>query len=440
MIEELKAVLERIKSTSSNNGKISILEEFKDDERIKQGLYFLFNDFIITGLSTKKISKQVGALQNANLTTLEQAISYLESNKTGTDVDIANVQYFLSNHEDSRKFLEQYLTKTYKCGITAKSINKAFGEQFIPEFACQLAHPYTKFTDRVNDVFTLTTKLDGHRTIAVVDKFGDTTFFTRKGKPIDGLNDLSADIKDFANGSGILGSVKYNDGFVLDGEAIVSGEVEKSKVFQETGKIIRKDGVKTGIALHVFDLIPTEEFFSGESSDTYNTRRIVMDSFFGKKEYENLKLVDVLYQGKDVSLITSIMDQAVANGEEGLMINLDETYKTKRHPGILKVKEFFTDDLLVTGIFEGNKGSKYEGTLGGVTVDYKGNSVKVGSGFTDDDRDKFFKNPELIVGKVIEVQYFEETTNQKDDGVSLRFPVFLSLRDDKEAEDVNIEE
>jgi DNA ligase-1 len=35
-----------------------------------------------------------------------------------------------------------------------------------------------------------------------------------------------------------------------------------------------------------------------------------------------------------------------------------------------------------------------------------------------------------MIGKIIEVQYFEETTNA-DGGISLRFPVFKDVRTDK---------
>ena len=38
----------------------------------------------------------------------------------------------------------------------------------------------------------------------------------------------------------------------------------------------------------------------------------------------------------------------------------------------------------------------------------------------------FYKNPEKIVGKVINVQYFEETIN-KEGEISLRFPTFKYL-------------
>lgn len=440
MLEELRAVLERVKSTSGSNDKISILEEFKDNDNVRNGLYFLFNDFIVTGLSDKKISKELGVLPNVNINTLPDAIDYLMAHKTGTDIDIANIQNYISQNEDSRQFLEQYLTKSFKCGITAKSVNKAFGESFIPEFACQLAHPYAKYSDRVQGIFTLTTKLDGHRTIVAVDSLGNSSFFTRKGKAIEGLNQIADDIKTFANKSGILGNVKYTNGFVLDGEGIILDDsVPKNKVFQETGKIIRKNGTKTGLAFKVFDLIPIDEFYSGESTLKYLNRRADMDTFFDKEDYEHLSLVPALYIGDDTNIISTIMLDQTGAGEEGIMINLDETYKTKRHPGILKVKEFFTDDLLVTDIYEGGKGTKYANTLGGVYVDYKGSKVGVGSGFSDEERDLFFNDPESIIGRIVEVQYFEETTNSKNEEVSLRFPVYKGIREDKSEDDVNVE-
>lgn len=439
MIEELKAVLERIKKTSSKNSKVEIISEFKNDENIRKGFNFLFNDFIITGLALKKIEKDVNMPYSQELDTLDEVMTYLEGHKTGSDVDIANIQNFLSKNESNKEFLIQFLTKTFKAGITAKSVNKGFGEDFIPEFACQLANSYEKFSDKVTGVFTLTTKLDGHRTIVNVDKFGKTTFFTRKGKSIFGLEDIASSILDFANNSGLLGMVDYNHGFVLDGEITISELEDKSKTFQETGKLLRKDGLKKGLTFHVFDLIPKQEFFSGESSHTYLSRRDHMEMAFSKTSYSELKLVPCLYMGEDTSLIKEYLDVEIKNGEEGIMINTDEVYKNKRHSGLLKVKEFFTDDLLVTGVYKGGKGTKYDGLLGGVYVDYKGNKVSVGSGFDDKEREVFIKNPKLIVGKVIEVQYFEETTNQKDNGLSLRFPTFKGIREDKDETDVNIE-
>ena len=56
--------------------------------------------------------------------------------------------------------------------------------------------------------------------------------------------------------------------------------------------------------------------------------------------------------------------------------------------------------------------------------------MKVGSGFSDELRRQIWTHEVMIVGKIVEIQYFEETTNA-DGGISLRFPVFKDFRPDK---------
>lgn len=439
-VEIVKSVLDRIKTTSSKNDKIDILKEFEDNQIIRDTLRFLFNEFIVTGLAIKKIEKEVGVTPGGDINNLAEAFDYLKYNNTGSDVNIAEIQYFIEQQdEENQTFLKQIFTKTYRCGITAKTVNMAFPKD-IPEFACQLANSYAKHADKVKSVFTLSTKLDGHRSIVTVDSLGNAKFFTRKGNPVDGLTEISEDIRHIANENGILGTKIYNKGFVFDGEITLSEVKDKSKTFQETSKVIRKDGEKTGLKLNIFDLVPLDEFFAGESSLTYQQRRADMDRTVGRETRNNVSLLGSLYTGTDLSQIVTVLDDALSNDEEGIMINLDTTYKTKRNSGILKVKEFTSDDLLVTGIYEGSKGSKYEGMLGGVYVDYKGTQVGVGSGFSDEERLEYFENPDLIVGKIIEVQYFGETENQKNEDKSMRFPVFRMIRDDKDEDDVSYED
>jgi len=64
--------------------------------------------------------------------------------------------------------------------------------------------------------------------------------------------------------------------------------------------------------------------------------------------------------------------------------------------------------------------------LGAAIVTYKGKRVRVGSGFSDEQRQQFWANPNSIKGKIIEVQFHEETP----DG-SLRHPRFVRVREDK---------
>jgi DNA ligase-1 len=61
-----------------------------------------------------------------------------------------------------------------------------------------------------------------------------------------------------------------------------------------------------------------------------------------------------------------------------------------------------------------------------VTIMHKNHPVRVGSGFSIEQRQDFYKHPKKILGKIITVQYFAESKNQEG-GISLRFPTFKIL-------------
>ena len=64
--------------------------------------------------------------------------------------------------------------------------------------------------------------------------------------------------------------------------------------------------------------------------------------------------------------------------------------------------------------------------LAAVVIEHKGYQVKVGSGFSINERQQFFANPKGIVGKKITVKYFEESED-KEGNLSLRFPTLKAI-------------
>ena len=155
-----------------------------------------------------------------------------------------------------------------------------------------------------------------------------------------------------------------------------------------------------------------------------NVRDVI--NVLGKSEF--IQYLEPLYVGNDITQITKYSDLVIKQGQEGIMINLCKSpYETKRVNHLLKVKEFHTLDLRVIDKKEGTNRNK--GKLGALVVDYKGFEVSVGSGYTDTLREELW-NDEDIVGSIIEISYFEETCD-KDGNLSLRFPVFIRRRDDK---------
>ena len=154
------------------------------------------------------------------------------------------------------------------------------------------------------------------------------------------------------------------------------------------------------------------------------------------KNLPNIINVPILYQGKDEEQIIDLITWAKSMSMEGIMINISNApYECKRSKNILKGKVFQDVDLKVIGFQEGN--GNFENTLGALVVEYKGNKVAVGSGYTLEERDNLWNKRESLIGKIITVQYFEESKDSKTGLVSLRFPVFKQIRDDKTEESYN---
>ena len=426
------SIFKEIENTSGKNDKIAIIKANSDNSEFREYLKFLYDDMIVTGLSSKKIGKEVDESFDTYFEDEIEVMNYLRNNNTGRNVDIANVQNFIDSYlSDDRwvKFLEEVFTKSYKCGITSSSVNKAIPD-LIPTFSCQLAHPYEKHADKVKSAFYLTQKLDGHRTLVRIN--GEkVTFRTRKGHEIFGLDEIERELR-------VLFPKLSGFDIVLDGEITVIDE-SLDDVFGETSKIIRKDGSKTGLKFHIFDVVTHEEFVRGVSESPYSDRRhdmdIVSKVFFGDTVFSSI--LPVLYHGDDINEIAKWSNWATDNGHEGIMLNIGSgLYKTKRTSDLLKVKKFHSCDGIVKDMYEGT--GKYVGMLGGVVVTFENQLANIGSGFTDNERKIYWDNPELIINKVCEYQYFEKTENQNG-GTDLRFATWKMIREDKDENDLNYE-
>jgi DNA ligase-1 len=113
------------------------------------------------------------------------------------------------------------------------------------------------------------------------------------------------------------------------------------------------------------------------------------------------------------------------NNWEGFMLRKDVGYEGKRTKNLVKVKKFHDAEYEVVDVdFDDHEvvrdgRSETIKMLAQVWIEHKGHRVKVGSGFTQDQRIQYMTDN--IVGKLITVQYFEETNNQEG-GISLRFP------------------
>ena len=423
IIERVKEIFDQLQSTNSKLEKQRIIRENKDNQLFTDTLVFLLSPYILTGISTKKIDKKVKPWIYTNDYSWSSVKSYLLSHNTGTDDDIAYIQDFIYYQpEDMQDFYKGLITKSIKLGCDAKIVNDVI-PNLIPTFSVQLGTPREKCKIKTGEWFSLSQKLNGNRCVFVNGKM-----MSRQGKEFTGLDHILSDIKKIVDNS-----------IVLDGELVGKNEegLSDSANFQKsTGIANSKDADKTSLKYVIFDTVRLEEFQQGKSEYTYKIRRqllLELKEMIEKHNLQNIEVVQMFYEGIDQTEIDKWLDYCEEHDYEGCMVNLDSPYECKRVKTLQKVKAFKDIDLMCISVNEATTG-KYRGTLGSITCKYKNGTVDVGSGFSDEQRDYYFNNPNEIVGKIVTVKYKEATTN-KNGGESLQFPVFVTVRFDKDSAD-----
>lgn len=419
-MEEVIKIFKQIQETSSTNDKKAIIVANKDNELFKKCLVFLLDGNINTGLSAKKIKKKVIKSEYI-LPTFEDVMKYLSQNNTGTDNDISMIQAFLDECEEDREFYEQMITKSFRLGADSKVVNSVI-PGLIPTFEIQLGTSVEKCKLVDGTYISISHKMNGTRCVYINGQMK-----SRQNKLYNGLDHIVTDIQK-------LGL----EDFFIDGELVYKNEegLSDSDAFQKGCSIaMSKDNDKSQLKLVVFDIFPKEEFLNLHTSKkTYKERRKDLDKLEESiiaSGITNLSVVERLYEGTDHSQIWKWLDYADEDmGWEGIMINLDTPYECKRTKNLIKVKRFFEKDLRCIKVNIATTG-KYKGIMGSITCNYFDNTVDVGSGFNDSQREYFAKHPEEIVGKIVSVKYKEETQN-KDGGKSLQFPVYMGILIDRD--------
>lgn len=419
----MKNILEIVNELQNETGKLkkeAVLKREINNESFKDFIRYTLDPMNVYGIQAKKLNRFLGKTDGeSQFEYLSEVFEYLLKNNTGRDVDAEIVAKFIDSEENEelKELYAKAITKTLRMGIDT-TINRVWGKGFISEFKLMLAKDFYKEMHKIKGKdFTLTEKVDGMRSAFFV-KDGEVKVFSRQGKPITGLVELEEEFSQLVDG-------------VYDGEILVKNEHlhQDRAVLQETLKIARKDGDKTGLNFHVFDYLSLEEFEKGESEHPYKTRRQQLSDLLDNESARHIHLLPVLYEGSDLEIVPKLLKKLEDEGKEGLMLNLsNKKYVSKRTNFIVKIKSMSSFDEKCTGVFEGE--GKYKGMLGGITVDYKGYPLRIGSGFTDEQRKLYWNNPELIVSSIVEVQYFRESSNA-DGGLSVSFPVFLRIREGK---------
>lgn len=457
MDNELEILLE-VSEKQGTLEKLDFLKENYENERLKKILFLTFNPLNVFGISSKKLEKEIKIEPNFKTSDLVEMLEYLEKNNTGSDQVIANIQYFIATQDEKYiDIIKNIISKSLTIGVNAKNLNKVW-KDLIPDYEVQQGERLEQNIDKIeNKEIILTQKFDGLRCSARVENH-KVTLYSRNGNVYEGLHELENELACFEDGmydGELLLNIedKRNDNnvptFLKNGEVDFDKELlEKiyapmpsKELFKKTTSIVNSDAEdKRNINIWLYDMTPLENFDKMEDFDMpVEERKTELRNrlYKIKDKCPHLKETVFLYEGKfDNVLIQKLLKQVVALNQEGMMINVyGSKYEFKRSKNMIKVKQMYPVDLRVVDVLEGSGANK--GKVGALVVNYKGSPLKVGSGLSKEQREQFWNNKELILGKIITIKYFEETTNKKDNKKSLRFPIFLEVRNDKDEESYN---
>ena len=426
LIGKLDAMVKALHQAKKKTDKTRILldarKDFGDEaDELMAFFRFLLDPAIVTGLSDAKINKKVTAKPDIEIQYLSCGYLYImgAGHNTGSDASIATIQNYLHKNPECEEFLKRLFTKNLPIGVEAATINKVYGEEIIPVWEVQQGYPIDKYKFRKGELIFASRKLNGSR-----GTYFKGDIISRQAQKFEGLDHIIKDIEKTIGAD-----------YAVDGELIrrnIDGLTDGQN-FRETISILNSDGNdKSLIKFVIFDIVPIDEFERDACTENYSVRKkrlLDLKNKIQKNGTQNIEVVQMVYEGTDVNDVYDWLDYAVKHDWEGLVVNRQVPYRRTRHNGCLKVKRFYTVDLRITAIEEGQ--NRLTGTMGALVVDYKDNELRVGSGFDDATRAAVWENPDNYIGKIVEVKFKEKSCDKKTGLESLQFPTFVRFRDDK---------
>ena len=276
--------------------------------------------------------------------------------------------------------------------------------------------------DMVNFPIYVSTKFDGIRALVI-----DSVVYSRSLKPIRNKHVQK-----------LFGKEEYN-GF--DGELIV-GDIYAKDVFQKTTSGVMSVDGTPDVTFYVFDVLTN-------NTAPYKERLYELNDRLVLEQYPNIIAAQQKYVQTKEDLLKLLHKERIKGGEGLICRNPNGKYKygrsTPKEQLSVKLKFFENGEFEVIGFEERmhntNEATTNElgyterssckenlipmNTLGSLVLKYGDSSFKVGTGFSDEQRQEIWNNKESYLGKLASIRYMSVGMDKKP-----RVPSFIGWRDE----------
>lgn len=292
---------------------------------------------------------------------------------------------------------------------------------------CQLAEHWQGWPEQV-DYVSVEPKLDGYRLTAVVQPDDSVSFFCREPEPpkwIEHLDHIAREVQELG----------LEPGYMLDGEIMAADWNETSKLlrtYRDNMTHAEAQRVSDEVKFYVFDAVDLNNLVRKPPVGRQRKPRLTYDV----PQCERRGFLEGRINpepGWAVQLVPSLraysqeqVDQHYAwccERYEGAIVKLPHApYGFIRNDHWQKIKPLETLELVLTAAVEGE--GKHVGRLGAlVGLDPKGQEVRVGTGFSDAERERLWALRATLPGLRVEI------SKQAGKVATARHPVYLRLRD-----------
>lgn len=269
----------------------------------------------------------------------------------------------------------------------------------------------------------VSTKCDGVRSVVI-----DSVVYSRSLKPI--RNKYVQEL---------FGKPEYNG---MDGELVV-GDIYAKDVFQKTTSGVMSAEGTPDVKFYVFDICTAPE-------ETFTARRFILHNKLKNLPFDsNVVMLQQHYVETLYDLQQYLEDERIKGGEGLICRNPDGKYKygrsTPKEQLSVKLKFFNQEDFEVIGFEErmhnANEAKTNElgyterssckenlipmNTLGSLVLKYGDSEFRVGTGFSDAQRQEIWNNKESYLGKLASVRYMSVGMDKLP-----RIPSWLGWRDE----------